>query len=230
MENMDLQSRTKVGRVVAFLRRAILTGDIVPGEWLRQDELAEEFGVSPTPVREAFRHLEAEGLVEHIPHRGVRAVVYDIHIARDYYELRALLEPYAVQRAAKQLENEDITQLEALLDAAQEQLQNNDLAKLTEVNWQFHKHLVGLCGSRLVQDTLSFVTRSFQLDTLLFLPERAIASYEEHRAIFAALQEGNGVAAAEAMRQNIENAREAMLARLPALGKVKAQLDTTTFS
>lgn len=223
MNRENLQTRTKVGKVVAFLRQAILTGDIAPGEWLRQDELAEKFGVSPTPIREAFRHLEAEGLVEHIPHRGVRAVAYDLNVADNYYELRALLEPYAVRKAAEVMDGNGLAALETLLEQARDHLQNNDMVGLTEVNWAFHKQLVGLCGSRLAQDVLAFVMRSFQLDTLLLLPERAVASYEEHRAIFEALKKGDGETAAEMMRQNIENARNAMLARLPALGERKEQ-------
>lgn len=219
MEQDDFQARTKVGKVVAYLRQAILRGEIAPGEWLRQDELAEAFGVSPTPVREAFRHLEAEGLVEHIPHRGVRAVAYDLSVARDYYDLRALLEPYAVLRAASRLDEATLAQLKGLLDEAEACLQNDDLPGLTELNWRFHERLVDLCGSRLVQDVVSFVNRSFQLDTLLLLPERAAASYKEHCAVFEALSAGDGAMAAQGMRQNIENAHKAMLARLPALGR-----------
>lgn len=230
MEQEEYQARTKVRKIVAYLRQAILKGEIAPGEWLRQDELAEAFGVSPTPVREAFRHLEAEGLVEHIPHRGVRAVAYDLSVARDYYELRALVEPYAVRRAARLLDEEGMAELEALLAMASERLEREDMVGLTEANWQFNECLVRLCDSRLVQDVVSFVKRSFLLDTLLLLPDQATAAYEEHCAILEALKAGDERAAAARMRENIENAHKAMLARLPTLGKRSDRFSPPDFS
>src|SRR5437868_5405795 len=83
------------------LRQAILRGEILPGEWLRQEDLAARFGISPTPVREAMRQLQSEGLVEHIPRRGVKVVAYTLNSAREYYDLRELLEPYTLRLAAE---------------------------------------------------------------------------------------------------------------------------------
>lgn len=219
MDHDPLQANTKVGKVVAHLRRAILTGDIAPGEWLRQDELAEAFGVSATPVREALRHLAAEGLVEHIPHRGVRAVAYDMSVALDYYELRAILEPLAVRMAAQHLGENGLAALEQLLQDAQVALQKDDLARLTNLNNAFHTEIINRCGSRLLRDVLAFVKRSFHLDTLLLLPDRAVDSHNEHRAICEALRQGQAEQAADLMRTNIQNARAAMLQRLPSLGR-----------
>ena len=67
---------------MGLLRQAILKGDTAPGEWLRQDETAERFGIRLTPIREAFRRLEADGLVERIPHQGVKVVANNVNIAR----------------------------------------------------------------------------------------------------------------------------------------------------
>lgn len=210
--------KTKTEAAVERLRQAILKGEVAPGEWLRQDELAERFGISPTPIREGLRRLEAEGLVEHIPHRGVKVVAYDFTTARDYYDLRAMLEPYAVQLAASRVNSEDLQELRRLIVEAHEYLAKNAMVELTEANWKFHQKIVSLCGSRLVQDVLARVWRSFQLDTLLLMPERAAASVHEHQVLIDALTQGEVEEAARQIKLNIEHAREAMLAHLPNLG------------
>jgi DNA-binding GntR family transcriptional regulator len=214
--------QSKVEAVVGRLRHAILTGAVPPGEWLRQDELAQRLGVSSTPVREALRRLEAEGLVEHVPHLGVKVTAYNLNTAREYYELRLMLEPYALRLAAQRLRPADLDELEALVAEAQDLLARQAMTELTEANWRFHEGLLRHCGSRLVQDVLARVRRSFQLDTLLMIPERAGASVSEHQRIVAALRRHDIAAAEREMQLNIVNAREAMLARLPALGVTAA--------
>ena len=213
------QKITKSDAFAEQLRQSILKGEILPGEWLRQNELAEHYGISPTPVREAFRRLENDGLIERIPHRGVRVVAYSINIAREYYDLRAMLEPYVVKLVAQQLSDDDFARLQAINDEAQKHLKNNDLVQLTEVNWKFHEMLISLSGSRLLMSVLERIRRSFQLDTLLMLPERATDSVEEHKVILTALKNRDGEKAANGMRVNIENARKAIFARLPTLEK-----------
>ena len=209
---------TKSESAVVRLRQAIWRGEIAPGEWLRQEDLAERFGISPTPVREALRRLEAEGLVEHIPHHGVKVVAYTLNNAREYYDLRARLEPYALRLAAARMSAAELDELRVLVSQAEVYLAQQSMERLTEANWRFHDQLMWLCGSRLVQDVLTRVRRSFQLDTLLLIPERAAASVQEHRLMVNALERGDVDGAAEHLRINIENARDAMLVRLPSLG------------
>ena len=78
-------------RVADRLRGEILQGQLKPGEWLRQERLAFEQGVSQTPVREALRQLAAEGLVEHVPYRGIRVVEFSVEDVEDLYACRALI-------------------------------------------------------------------------------------------------------------------------------------------
>jgi len=212
-----IRKKTKVEAAVDRLRQAILSGDIAPGQWLRQDDLAQRLGISSTPIREALRRLESDGLVEHVPHQGVKVVAYSLNTAREYYQLRAMLEPYALRLAAEQMHPADLDALEQLVAQAQFLLAGQAMAELTAANWRFHEHLLGLCGSRLVQDVVGRVRRSFPLDTLLMIPERAAASVAEHQTIVAALRHNDIAAAEQVLRTNIENARTAMLARLPVL-------------
>src|SRR5579862_9894898 len=93
----DLKAKTKKDRLVQELRHLILYGDLERGTRIRQDELAARFDTSITPVREALRQLEAEGLLESEPHRGVRVTVPDIAEIKGTYVARRLLEPYIMQ-------------------------------------------------------------------------------------------------------------------------------------
>ena len=210
--------KTKSDSAVDRLRHAILSGEIGPGEWLRQDELAQRLGISSTPIREALRRLEADGLVEHVPHHGVKVVAYSLNTAREYYDLRAVLEPYALRLAAARMQPADLADLQARVAEARIFLAQQAMSELTEANWRFHEQLLAMCGSRLVQDVLGRVRRSFQLDTLLMIPERAATSVDEHQSILDALRQNRVQDAENQMRENIHNARDAMLARLPALG------------
>ncbi|HZQ09625.1 MAG TPA: GntR family transcriptional regulator [Anaerolineae bacterium] len=200
------------------LRQAILKGEIPPGEWLRQEDIAARFGISPTPVRESLRRLEAEGLVEHIPNHGVRVVSYTLDSAKEYYALRALLEPYVLQLVATRMTADDQRELRSLLEKAKEQLANNAILELTATNWEFHEWLLAHCGSRLVQDVMARIRRSFQLDTLLMMPERASVTLVEHEAIVEALENGNIEQAQLKMKAHIEHGRDTMMARLPTVG------------
>ena len=90
------------------IREAIAFGHIKPGEWLRQEALADELNVSQVTVREALSRLVAEGLAVHIPYKGVKAVLLPPAELRDVYELRALLEGFAVELAAERISPEEL--------------------------------------------------------------------------------------------------------------------------
>ncbi len=103
-------------RVRDLLEEAILEGDLKPGERLRAEALAQRFGTSRTPVREALLQLEAQGLVDVEPNRGAVVRTFDRDDLQDLYELRALLEPHAAALAATRISEADIERLEALCE------------------------------------------------------------------------------------------------------------------
>src|SRR5919197_2325713 len=106
--------------VLASVRKAILSGVLEPGARLRQEELADAFGTSRIPVREALRALEYEGLVTSEPHRGFTVTALDADDIEEVYDLRILLESEAVRRPLPLLTDEDLEELEALFTAMQE--------------------------------------------------------------------------------------------------------------
>ena len=105
---------TRAGAVAEKLRRLIQSGEIAPGSRLRQNELAERFGVSTTPVREAFAELAREGIVRLDAHRGATVFQPSLDELIEIYEIRGALEPLATELAAARATDEELAELEAI--------------------------------------------------------------------------------------------------------------------
>lgn len=154
---MSLPVGTDVGaasaRVAEHLRRAILSGEIAPGEWIRQEEIAERLGSSRLPVREALRILEAEGLTEHERHKGARVPSLSMHEVDVMYRMREALEQLAIAESIPNLGVVDVTRLEELQTRIEA---NTDVATFLELDREFH--LASYTGCAIEQLT-STVTR-----------------------------------------------------------------------
>ena len=122
-------------RVADYLRVAILNGEISPGERIRQEEVAEQFGTSRLPVREALRMLAAEGLTEHEPNKGARVPRLDQHQVDVIYQMRERLEPLALAESLPRLSETDL----ARLDEIQTRIEaNTDLNSFLALDREFH--------------------------------------------------------------------------------------------
>jgi DNA-binding GntR family transcriptional regulator len=128
---------TDVGssRVAAYLREAILGGELKPGDRIRQEEVAAKLGASRLPVREALRMLEAEGLTEHEPHKGARVPRLTHHEVDVIYRMRERLEPLALVESLPQLADADHERLEEVQTRIEE---NDDLEKFLDLDREFH--------------------------------------------------------------------------------------------
>src|SRR4051794_32659071 len=117
-------------RVRDLLEEAILEGELKPGERLRAEALAQRFGTSRTPIREALLQLEAHGLVEVEPNRGAVVKTFDRDDLRDLYEVRALIEPHAAARAATRIDPEALARLELLCDEPDQLIANEEFHRI----------------------------------------------------------------------------------------------------
>ncbi len=136
--------RTNVAQeVAAGLREEILRARLPPGSRLRQEQIAARFGVSTTPVREAFRALEAEGLVRLDPGKGVLISRPSIDSVRETYEIRAALENLAIRHAVRALTEDDLTELAWLLE---EMDHTEDAVRWIEMNNTFHDMIYAAAG------------------------------------------------------------------------------------
>jgi DNA-binding GntR family transcriptional regulator len=135
-------------RVADYLRHAILAGEIRPGEWIRQEEVAERLGSSRLPVREALRILEAEGLTEHERHRGARVPSLSMHEVDVVYRMREQLEQLAIAESIPHLTDADLRRMEEIQARIE---QDTDVATFLELDREFH--LRSYTGCRIEQLT-----------------------------------------------------------------------------
>jgi DNA-binding GntR family transcriptional regulator len=133
-----LPRQTLTDATVAAIRRKILVGEVAEGESLRQDALAEELGVSRIPVREAFRQLEAEGLVTIVPHRGAVVSAFSLDEVAELFDLRALVEPDLLGRAIARLTDAELGTAADILDRYEKSFSDFDVHLWGEMNKEFH--------------------------------------------------------------------------------------------
>src|SRR4051812_44414703 len=179
---------TRAGIVADQLRQMIKSGELPPGTRLRQAEFAERFGVSTTPVREAFVTLAREGLLRQDAHRGVVVFGPSVEELGEVYEIRAVLEPLATQRATKHLSDDDLGELERILA----KMRDAEPERYLELNSEFHARLYRAAGRpRLVEminglreSSASYIGMNIdQYDSAYRAQTQA-----EHQEIFAALR------------------------------------------
>jgi DNA-binding GntR family transcriptional regulator len=188
----------------------IRTGTLAPGVRLRETDLADRLGISRTPVREAIRQLEADGLVVHLPRQGATIRSLDHAEVVELYEMRAVLEGTAARLAARAASDIELAELAAL---------NADLAAAPsgpparEVNRQFHRMLLEAARNRFLLKAVSALQKTLLIlgPTTLADPSRATAAVAEHAAVLAALQARDGAGAEAAMRAHVDAALSARI-------------------
>lgn len=201
-----------VDHAYSLIRDGILTGRHEPGDRLGEAELAELTETSRTPVREALRQLEMEGLVEVLPHRGARVTAWTAADLEEIYDLRAMLEAFAAERAASRIEPKDIDRMAELCDLM-EQAAGQDLDRLAELNAEFHGLVRAAAAStRLVTMLnavvqLPLVVRTFHR----YSPADLARSCAHHRELVAALLAGDGLWARSVLRSHVLAAKAVLL-------------------
>lgn len=178
---------TKKDAVAEWLRNEILSGKLASGAPLLQDEIAQRLNVSPTPVREAFRELEAEGIIVSRPHRGVVVSERDHEDQKAVYEIRTLLEAHVTRRIATSLPEGTLGELAALVKQSERALRTADLHSTRDANARFHDVLMAQAGSRVYAD----LARSLISQSRYYLPlsrARMTEVAQAHRGILRALQ------------------------------------------
>ncbi|AQS47462.1 MULTISPECIES: GntR family transcriptional regulator [Thioclava] len=189
---------------------AIDEGVYRPGDRLVESELAERFGVSRTPVREALQRLETQQMLAR-DGRSLIVASLDHNQLAELYVVRAELEALAAQLAAKHAAPEEVRVLQNMIDEDRGQL--DDPEALSRANRRFHHQIHLASHNRYLVQQLDLVHRSMALlaTTSLAVKGRGEAALDEHQAIVDAIREGNGDAAASALRAHISRAFETRL-------------------
>jgi DNA-binding GntR family transcriptional regulator len=225
MFSTETASHKQLRNVVADqLRAAILEGRLKPGEWLRQERLAQELGVSQMPVREALKELTAEGLIEHLPYRGVRVIEFNPDDIADLYEHRAFLEGRAARSAAKNITAEEIALLKQLQTEMEQNLAPDRLSVYRDLNRRFHQIIFTASHHEYLTRTLNQIWATFP--TMLIgnflatattpLPERDNTDITEHHTLINALERHDGIAAEQALKDHIMATARQLVSSLKA--------------
>ncbi len=198
------------GNAVSTLRRMILTGELAPGERLREVALCTRLGVSRTPVREAFRTLAAEGLIRLLPNRSVVVADLDDSEIADIYEVFGALEGLAGELACQRISEGQIAEIAALHHEMVDLHQRGERARYLAANHAIHRLIVEAAGNPVLTSTwealLPRVERARALANLR--PERWMEAVYEHARIFAALARRDGPLLSKLIREHFSNGLE----------------------
>jgi len=195
------------------LRDAIIDGHLKAGQWLRQEALAQELGVSQMPVREALKRLVAEGLAVRIPYKGVKVVEFSPEDIVDICTIRLVLEGLAVRLATPLITAKDLERLKENLREAERYTGQDQMARRRQLNTEFHLSICQASGRQYLVRLLEMLWRWFPSVMLyegafrqeeLFLA-RADREMREHWAILEALERQEAQQAEEETRRHIRN-------------------------
>lgn len=202
--------------VLEALREAILNGTLKPRERLMEIQLAEDLGVSRTPVREALRKLELEGFIVMVPRKGAYVADLSIKDIADVFEIRIALEGLAAALAAERITDEELEEMERHLVEKAEAIKKQDMSKLIEVDTRFHEALYGASRNERLITIINNLREQIQRfrTSSLAMPGRMQQSLEEHRNIVEAIESRDAALARQTAQEHIENAESYMIESL----------------
>jgi DNA-binding GntR family transcriptional regulator len=197
-----------------LIKRRLLNNDYPPGSFLSERQLAENLGMSKTPVKGALERLESEGFITVSPQQGIVVRELSVHEIADQYEIRAVLESYTLRTLAGRLTPEQAARVRGNLEAQSRIRGSGDVAKGVELDAAFHAQFVEFLGNgeilrvivQLREKMQRVVTQVFRL-----CPARLNTSYDEHAAIAGAVIAGDGAQAAELLLRHLELGKRLIL-------------------
>jgi DNA-binding GntR family transcriptional regulator len=196
-------------KVVAELRQRIIDGSYAPGDRLTEDRLAEAFGVSRNPVREAIRVLESEGLVVAQPRRSAVVATLSRQDVQDLFDVRLALEPLAARLAAQRAGPAAAAALHEITAAAGAAAAARQLDRVAELNTRFHATICGYSGNLLLRTMSERLHARLQWVYRRGAADRLTHSWAEHEGMLAAIRSGDGDRAAAEAGRHVRNARAA---------------------
>jgi DNA-binding GntR family transcriptional regulator len=198
--------------VAAQLRERIFGGQLLPGMFLDEVQLAEEMAISRTPLREALKVLTAEGLVRHEPRRGCFVAEVTEKDLDEIFPVIALLEGRCAYEAARNASDADLEALEALHQKLSRHAKARRINEYYAANFAIHEAIITLAGNRWLAQVIGDLRKIVKLARLqqLHAPGRLDQSLSEHLAVFAALKARDPEGADAAMRTHLTRQRVAL--------------------
>ena len=189
------------------LREAILKGELKPGERLMELQLASKLGVSRTPIREAIRMLELEGLAVTIPRKGAEVAKMTVKDMEDVLEVREALDELAARIACNKITEEQLQTLSKVKDAFEESTKTTDIKQIAMYDEKFHDVIYESTGNVRLVNLLNNLREQIYRYRVEYLKNVEVYPrlIEEHETILKALQDRNQELVVEAMRDHVEN-------------------------
>ncbi|MDC7289093.1 GntR family transcriptional regulator [Blautia schinkii] len=200
------------------LRQAILKGELKPGERLMEIALAERLGVSRTPIREAMRKLELEGLVVMIPRRGAQVANITEKDLNDVLEVRIALENMAIEKACKRMTDEEMGRLWLAAKEFERTMAEGDLVRLAEADVAFHEIIYQASDNRRLNQVLNNLREQIYRYRVEYLKDEDTRNVlvKEHEELTRAIKERDVKRAQEISFEHIENQRKAIIQSIMA--------------
>lgn len=198
------------------LRQAILTGELKPGERLMEIHLADRLGVSRTPIREAIRKLELEGLVTMIPRKGAQVAKITEKNLKDVLEVRRALDVLTVKLACDRMDEETKAELLKACDEFARVVKKNDTKDITEADVRFHDIILKSTGNDRLLQLVNNLAEQMYRYRLEYIKDSAYHDrlVKEHEAIYQAIMDGDKEKAAKAAVLHIDNQEKTIIEHL----------------
>jgi DNA-binding GntR family transcriptional regulator len=198
--------------VAERLRQRIFAHELTPGTWIDEQKLAEQYGISRTPLREALKVLASEGLVELRPRRGCYVTEISRQDLDDIFPLMAMLEGRCAAEAVRRAKPADITALKAIHEQLESAARDGRIDAFFESNQEFHRKIQELSGNRWLLSVIQDLRKVLKLSRMhsLSLEGRLQQSLDEHRVILAAIVASDAGRAEKLMQDHLLSGREAL--------------------
>lgn len=216
MATLDLKGNMPLSTTLFYeIQKDILSGEIKAGSKLTEQNLCKKYNVSRTPIREAFRQLESEGLIENIPNRGAFVIGLSNRDISDLFDLRCLFEVQAVEWAIQRMSDDDITKLKEIIEFMEFYTLKNDIEKVLQFNSNFHNTIYVGTHDRMLQKTLtSYQTYlNHSAPSKIYTKDYLEKILSEHKAIFEAFEIRNPAAGRSAMQHHMKESKIRRMAK-----------------
>jgi len=202
-------------KIVETIRNAIVNGQLPAGSRVAEPDLAGRFGISRTPIREAFRQLETEGFITVIPRKGAVVASLSSKDVSDFYDLKAILEGYAARTAAGKLTEKELARMDTVNGHIETAAAKKDVRKVLALHNEFHEIFVRACGNEKLHTIVQSLVMQFQrFRLILAVPGRIENIVEQHWEIVEAFRKRDGALAESLVQKNAFYGKKILLQEL----------------
>ncbi|GGK34449.1 GntR family transcriptional regulator [Caldalkalibacillus thermarum] len=200
-------AETLAEQAYQVIKKAIINNEFGPNEALVEEHIAQELGISRTPIRAALNQLAYEGLIEIKAGKGARVSAISEKDVLDFQLLRDALEPLAAKIAADKINEQDIEQLRQICDQQYQSIANKDYYRFIELDYQFHSKIAQITENAKLSEIVDNLNNQIQRFLILSntLQDSALGAVEEHLTLVKALEARDADLAEKMMRQHVQN-------------------------